>query len=116
MSELIKCACGSCGAKYRLPAEYAGRSARCKKCGEKFAVPKSQTVEDSVLDWLRDPDEDEASTVDQPRVITMSKGTADDSDAARKLTGPIRIKPTNTAPPAPNAPGATPKPAEATKK
>lgn len=115
MSDLIKCLCGSCGAKYRLPAELAGRSARCKKCGEKFEIPKTKTVEDSVLDWLKDPEDDEAaSPVDQPRIITMSKGNSDDSEAARKISGgPIRMKSGGTPPAAPPNAAKPPAPAPA---
>lgn len=88
----IKCVCEACGAKYRLPAEFAGRSARCKKCGEKFKVPAEKTIEDSVLDWLSDEAAEE-EVVDQPRVINMPKSTTgDSSDASRKKSNVIRIK------------------------
>lgn len=71
MSDKIQATCSSCGAKYRLPVEYAGRTARCKKCGTKFAVPAEHTLEDSVIDWLRDADDEEA--VAKPRVIDVPK-------------------------------------------
>ena len=93
MSDTIKCACQSCGAKYRLPIESQGRRARCKKCGEVFAVPRAKavTVEDSILGWLDDPDAD-SDTVAQPRVINMPKDTGEDADAVKKVRGLIRMK------------------------
>lgn len=94
MSDTIKCACQSCGAKYRLPVESQGRRARCKKCGEVFAVPrvKTATVEDSILGWLDDPDPD-GDTVAMPRVINMPKDTGDaDGAALKKVRGLIRMK------------------------
>jgi hypothetical protein len=68
--DTVKCECPECGAKYRLPVETQGRSVRCKRCDNKFRVPRSQTtVEDSVLSWLADGgQEDEVSPL-QPRVI-----------------------------------------------
>lgn len=96
MAELIKCACPKCGQKYRLPVEYQGRHARCKKCSEKFEVPKQEKgLEDSVLDWLSEAEEqDKEVPVDQPRVVTMKKdenGETDSSSAGRGR-GPIRMK------------------------
>lgn len=96
MSDTIKCACQNCGAKYRLPVESQGRRARCKKCGEVFAVPriKAATVEDSILGWLDEPDSDE-DTVAMPRVINMPKDTGDgdgDGAALKKVRGLIRMK------------------------
>ena len=85
----IKCTCSHCGAKYRLPAEYGGRHARCKKCGEKFEVPKGdKSLEDSVLDWLNDEANEEV--VEQPRVINIPKEAASTDGAKRK--GVIRMK------------------------
>jgi predicted nucleic acid-binding Zn-ribbon protein len=92
----IKCNCAACGAKYRLPVEFAGRTARCKKCGEKFDVPKEKSLEDSVLDWLKETDEAEAEEVaEKPRVISMPKAdsAADSSDPGkRRGSSPIRLK------------------------
>ncbi|MCG3126179.1 MAG: hypothetical protein CHACPFDD_01009 [Phycisphaerae bacterium] len=89
MSETIKCACPECGAKYRLPVETQGRKARCKKCGKPFEVPKSDGLEDSILAWLNEPEDDEAPA--QPRVISMQAEAAD-PDAVKKSRGPIRMK------------------------
>lgn len=86
----IKCSCDKCGAKYRLPAEFAGRTARCKKCGEKFEVPRERSLEDSVLDWLAEPDSSDGEAVEQPRVISIPKSTSTDANAKSK--GPIRMK------------------------
>lgn len=89
----IKCNCTTCGAKYRLPAEYQGRSARCKKCGNKFQVPEQEkTLEDSVLDWLKEPEGAEEEVVEQPRVINMPKKTDVDSSDPGVKRGPIRLK------------------------
>lgn len=99
MADFLKCQCSHCGAKYRLPMEAQGRSARCKKCGQKFSVPRqSKTLEDNVQDWLAEG-EDESSTVEAPRVISMPQ----DSDSsggspASRRKGPIRMKTTGTAP------------------
>lgn len=89
MSDGIRASCSHCGAKYRLPAEAAGRSARCKKCGEKFEIPRAKTLEDSVLDWLGEPETDE-EVAERPRVISMPKEDADDSRLANR--GVIRFK------------------------
>lgn len=86
----IKCACGKCGAKYRLPAEFAGRTARCKKCSEKFEVPRERSLEDSVLDWLAETDPSDADALEQPRVISIPKAASGDANAKSK--GPIRLK------------------------
>jgi len=92
VADFIKCICTACGAKYRLPVEFGGRTARCKKCSAKFEVPRDKGLEDSVLDWLSEADADEAP-VEQPRVISMPKSsTPDDSDAGRKPHGVIRLK------------------------
>ena len=71
MSESIKCNCAHCGAKYRLPMEAQGRSARCKRCGKRFEVPKADTLEDTILSWLSAPPEEEEEQIAQPRVISM---------------------------------------------
>lgn len=79
MGETIKCACPECKAKYRLPAEAAGRAARCKVCGTKFHVPGSVSLEDSVLNWLSDESASskEEEKINKPKVITMPKGPGD---------------------------------------
>lgn len=95
MSETIKCTCPSCGAKYRLPVEAQGRRARCKRCGEKFDVPRQENLEDSILTWLSAPTEEEAEEAvpAPPRVINMpAANPAEASDTARKMRGPIRMK------------------------
>lgn len=93
MAEFVSCVCSACGAKYRLPIEFQGRTARCKKCGVKFEVPKEKNLEDSVLDWLTESDEHEEA-VDKPRVISMPKdsSTPEASSAGSKAKGPIRLK------------------------
>ena len=97
MSDTIKCSCSNCGAKYRLPAEAQGRTARCKRCGESFKIPRTQSLEDSVITWLTAPEEDEASetTPARPRVISMpTENHADSSeDPSHKTHSPIRLKP-----------------------
>lgn len=103
MAETIKCNCSHCGAKYRLPIEAQGRTARCKRCGEKFEVPRGQSLEDSILTWLSAPDEDtvEESAPAQPRVISMQTGdqSADvDPAAGRKPRSAIRLKSAAPAP------------------
>jgi hypothetical protein len=99
VADFIKCLCSNCGAKYRLPLEFQGRRARCKKCGEKFEVPKvKKTLEDSVLDWLNEGEEQEVEseeTAAQPRVISMPKeaaAPAEEGAAGNRRRGVIRIK------------------------
>lgn len=96
MAEFVKCNCSHCGAKYRLPVEFQGRRARCKKCGEKFEVPKKdKTLEDSVLDWLSEAEEDDVQeSVDRPRVINIPKTAPSEEDqaASARQHGPIRLK------------------------
>ncbi len=100
MADFIKCTCGHCGAKYRLPAEFQGRKARCKKCGEKFEVPRIKSLEDSVLDWLNEADEDVESgseeSVAPPRIVNIPKSAAEsqDGEAQARRKGPIRMKST----------------------
>lgn len=94
MSDGIRAVCSQCGAKYRLPVEAAGRTARCKKCGSKFQVPREKNLEDSVLDWLSEAEQEE-DVVEKPRVINIPKEAAADVDAAaRARGGVIRIKST----------------------
>ncbi len=97
MSETIKCICGKCGAKYRLPVEAQGRTARCKRCGEKFQVPRQETLEDSILTWLTVPGEgevEEEAAPAKPRVISMPSNEHEESptDASHAARGPIRMK------------------------
>lgn len=90
----IKAVCDSCGAKYRLPLEAAGRSARCKKCGNKFSVPqpKAKSLEDSILDWLAEPEGEEDTAVEQPRVINIPKDAAETDEQRKARSGVIRMK------------------------
>ena len=97
MAETIKCTCSNCGAKYRLPIEAQGRTARCKRCGKKFAIPRKESLEDSILTWLSSPDEDEAEDAApaKPRVINMPAADEnEESVAGRKVRGAIRMKST----------------------
>ena len=102
MADFIKCNCSNCGAKYRLPVEFQGRRAKCKKCGEKFEVPKEKkTLEDSVLDWLTEAEEQEfqdEEAVAQPRVINIPKNAPSETNgegSGSRRKGPIRIKSTS---------------------
>jgi len=98
VADFIKCSCPKCGAKYRLPVEFQGRRARCKKCNEKFEVPRTKTLEDSVLDWLSEAEEEEKKeeVVAQPRVISIPKESASDSGSDFRRKGPIRLKSSST--------------------
>jgi hypothetical protein len=66
-----------------------------------FEVPKPKLdMEDSILEWLSEPEEEEA--VSQPRVIDMSSSKKNgedstDSSTADDLRGPIRRKSTPSA-------------------
>lgn len=101
--EFIKCVCPKCQAKYRLPLEAQGRVARCKRCGDKFEVPRKLTLEDSVLTWLSGPTEEEADEVTpvQPKVISMPADAAAADPNSTNRRGPIRMKPTPPSAPAP---------------
>jgi len=91
VADFVKCSCPACGVNYKLPLEFQGRTARCKKCGVKFEVPKDRSVEDSVLDWLSDGTAEEADTVTQPKIVTMPK--EDGSTGGKpKSGGIIRMK------------------------
>lgn len=93
MTDRITCNCAACGAKYRLPVEFQGRKAKCKKCGEAFTVPQQvagATLEDSVLNWLADDidaPEEQAETAAQPKVIRIPS-----SGKRSHGSGPIRMK------------------------
>jgi PHP family Zn ribbon phosphoesterase len=101
VADFIKCSCSHCGAKYRLPVEFQGRQARCKKCGEKFKVPRTKTLEDSVLDWLSEADEkerEEEEAVARPRVISIPREVTPDSASETggpRRRGTIRMKSTS---------------------
>ena len=90
VADTIKCVCPHCGAKYRLPLEAQGRRARCKRCGEKFDVPRAQSLEETILTWLT-PAKEEEKNVARPRVISMPKEPVDD-EAKKRVRGPIRLK------------------------
>ena len=95
MPETIKCFCPKCKAKYRLPVEAGGRVARCKRCGDRFEVPREQTLEDSIITWLTSTEEEtEEVTPAKPKVISMPTEPTDGAtaDTARKVRGPIRMK------------------------
>jgi hypothetical protein len=96
VTDTIKCVCGKCGAKYRLPVEAQGRTARCKRCGDKFQVPKADSLEDSILTWLSGPEEEEIEEAPKPRVISMPNQPGQVEDAAgneaSRRRGPIRMK------------------------
>ena len=95
MGETIKCACGKCGAKYRLPVEAQGRTARCKRCGEKFEVPQQLSLEDSILTWLTAPNEEDADEVvpNKPRIISMPQADPNEATATgKRVRGTIRMK------------------------
>lgn len=94
MTETIKCACSHCGAKYRLPVEAQGRTARCKRCGERFEIPREQSLEDSILSWLMPPEEQEDDVAPaKPRVITMpNEPEAEGTGAGKRIRGTIRMK------------------------
>ncbi len=94
MAESIKCACSHCGAKYRLPVEAQGRTARCKRCGNRFEIPREQSLEDSIMSWLMTPEEDEDEVAPaKPRVITMpNEPDNDGSETAKRVRGTIRMK------------------------
>jgi DNA-directed RNA polymerase subunit RPC12/RpoP len=98
VSDTIKCVCTSCGAKYRLPVEAQGRTARCKQCGSKFEVPRvTQSLEDSIMAWLSGPSEDDTEeTVDRPRVVNLPADKSDDSGAHDRTRGIIRFKSTTS--------------------
>ena len=36
----ISCTCNSCGSKFKVPAQYQGRKAKCSKCAAALTVPK----------------------------------------------------------------------------
>ncbi len=92
MGEGIKAICSHCGAKYRLPIEAGGRTARCKKCGNKFEVPVAKkSLEDSILDWLAEPEGEEES-VEKPRVINIPKEARESEEQKAARSGPIRMK------------------------
>ncbi|MFH1746530.1 MAG: hypothetical protein ABIG44_05730 [Planctomycetota bacterium] len=90
MPDTIKCTCSHCGAKYRLPVVAQGRTAKCKRCGKKFEVPREDSLEDTIMTWLASP-EDEEDELAQPRIISMPKESAD-QETSKRARGPIRIK------------------------
>lgn len=68
--------------------EAQGRSARCKRCGEKFEVPKADSLEDSIMAWLAEPDDAEEA-LDRPRVVNLP---SDSEGGHRRNNSPIRLK------------------------
>ncbi len=116
--EFIRAVCSHCQAKYKLPVEAQGRVARCKRCGEKFEVPRKLSLEDSVLTWLTGPvEEDEVEAPEQPKVISMPQqaeadGTVAGTPSPRPRRGliPMRRRRPRSPDPRP-APHSTPHPA-----
>lgn len=94
MAETIKCTCPKCAAKYRLPVEAAGRKARCKRCGDKFEVPRSNNnLEDTILSWLTEgAEKDDLET--KPRVISMPSNQGEGDDAATPRRRGMRARST----------------------
>jgi hypothetical protein len=92
VSDTIKCTCSGCGAKYRLPVEAQGRTARCKRCGKGFQVPRQESLEDTILSWLSAPAEEEEEEVAKPRVISMPNEAQPDDGVLKRARGPIRMK------------------------
>ncbi len=43
----IQFACAGCGATFRVPATYAGRTATCKKCGARVSIPRVSQSDDA---------------------------------------------------------------------
>ena len=43
---MIKFSCTKCNHEYRVPDEYAGKKARCKKCKSVNVIPELQPVND----------------------------------------------------------------------
>lgn len=63
----ISIVCQSCGARYRVPEQYAGKSARCKKCDARIPVPSDP---DEIR--LRDDDAEPGDSVESMRSATMA--------------------------------------------
>lgn len=109
--DFVKAVCPKCQAKYRLPAEAQGRVARCKRCGEKFEVPRKLSLEDSVLTWLTGPveEDEEVEAPVQPKVISMPQqqpdpdGTVAGVPSPRTRRGLIPMRQTPTPQPGPKA-------------
>lgn len=63
MSHHITTRCPSCRTKYTVGAVAAGKKAKCTKCGSRFRIPRpTLSLEDQILEWLSEPDEDRDRT------------------------------------------------------
>jgi hypothetical protein len=52
----ISADCGHCGATYRVSSKFAGKSAKCKKCGKNFLMPAGATSSSEPIDTLESDD------------------------------------------------------------
>jgi len=60
-------------------------------------VPRKQSLEDTVLDWLGTRDDDDEPIV-PPKVISMPHEEEEGGDGTARRRGPIRLKSTSTTP------------------
>lgn len=72
---MISASCPSCHAKYRIPVDKAGRTLKCKACGEAFKVPAS------------DPDEF-ADLIEEDLASAPAPRAAAPAPARRRPSGP----------------------------
>lgn len=83
--------CGHCGSHFSLPDKYAGRKARCTRCGEVFTVPEPELPLSS-----DDPPDLTPPELKQPRPVKLNLAASRTAEAqaaqarGEVTTGPIR--------------------------
>jgi len=90
MTDRIEAHCPSCGARYRLRAEAAGRKARCKACRAVFKVPRTEPVlEEQIVRWLMEPYEEEDDFAPPARAPRPARSAqTNPPDAAKAASRP----------------------------
>lgn len=72
----IRFNCADCGKEYKVPAKFAGKKVKCKKCGAKIRVP--------------DGDEDSAPKTPSKKVKSTSTSAKTEKKASAKVKKPAK--------------------------
>ncbi len=85
----VSAKCGDCGAAYaNVPAKFAGKSIRCKKCGATVKVPKAAKADAAETDpWDLGDDLEMEAPVAAPRRSAPGRATAAPKAKPRKSGG-----------------------------
>jgi len=73
MDEFISSSCSVCGAKFRVPADQAGKTGKCKQCGEliKVPMPDSSSILVSITESGNHPKLKKAAQIPTGTVLSV---------------------------------------------